>query len=303
MEVSIYTTMKVTIPIKSPVSTSTSDFKDILWEKLSNFHDATWFSNSNSSLKSVEGDPFTLGATRTYHSCVTEKVVERNDQSMFIRWMRVDNSSSDEFKDFEASIKVNDNEIVFTLQGPNELVSNLQKFILTRLESVVSDSLVTENDKIIMDQHIEYLDSYTKLLMQIICKRVLQNLANPTASAVIKEPSLVKQGKDQILQFQIGKCELMMLKKDDFFGEATAEEKASLSALSTNFPITDIFLDFPAHLVKKFRAYYPFDKCMRVPNHYAPEIQSDESISRIAFYGGISLWIKDDKEIDSNKEN
>ena len=212
----------------------------------------------------------------------------------------------DTFRDYEASIRVTDKEILFTMQGqvPQEMMISTQTLMRTRLSLLVAEALSTEDDKAIMDQVVGYLDCYTKIVLCILPKRVLEQATKPTTSAVVSQPSLGRQTPSQITKFSIGKYWMTIKKQDDYYGKVELRDRFTFYALSMTciFPISDIYAELPEYLVEIFRSYYPFDKCIPVPNHYLPEIETDEAISRIFFYGVGSIWIEDDKESPDNAE-
>ena len=142
-----------TIELSVPIVGSTDSYiKKKLWERLSNFHDVSWLFNSTSIITETGGDAYSEGATRTYNTGGTEKVIKRDD--FFLKW------DLDTFRDFEASIRITDNEILFKMQGqvPQEMMITAQTLMRTRLSLLVAESLSTEDDKAIMDQVVGYLD-------------------------------------------------------------------------------------------------------------------------------------------------
>ena len=293
-----YKELELSVPISG---VSNGDIKDILWRQLSNFHDLSWLIENASFIKEAGGDPFSFGATRTFASGGTEKVIERDDRTRLLKY------DFDKYQDFEASLKINDHNITFKLQGhvPDGTWLDYRKQVMTeRLSICIAESVITDNDKVIMDQNVDFLDRYTRLILYTIPKNVLRSSTEPTTSSVVNEPTLKQQSRRQISNIQIGKYTLSVLKKDDYYGNVRLADRVLFGLLANTilFPITDKYVDFPEHLVEKFRAYHAFDKCFPPPNTYYEEIETDDAISRMAFYGIMSLWMKDDKETPGNED-
>merc|ERR1711894_783944 len=125
-------------------------------------------------------------------------------------------------------------------------------------------------------------------------------------------PKLKKQNESCIKILPIGeKYSLKILPKGDYhdptdyFLNISMLDKVRIffKTISSTwfFPILDKFLEIPEHLVEKFRAYYKFDKCFQPSNNFCLELESDDSISQLAFSGVMSMWMKDDMESGNNK--
>ena len=99
---------ELTLPLNA---TANSNIRDILWNKLSNFHDVSWLFGTNAVLNKTGGDPLSVGATRTYQTGGTETVIKRNDQTKFLKW------DLTTYQDYEASFQISPNQINFQIQG------------------------------------------------------------------------------------------------------------------------------------------------------------------------------------------
>ena len=290
--------VSLSVPI---TGTSDGHIKDAIWKRLSNFHDISWLYNSTSSIKEKRGDPYGVGATRTFNFGFegTETVIERVEKDMFLKW------TLSSYKDYEASIKVTDDEIRFSAKGqvPKEMLQQGEPLMKAGLSKVVAEAIITEDDKLIMCQHVGFLDLYTRQLLRSIPKQVLKASSEPTTDAVVTEPNLEKQSQSKINKIAIGKHTLKLLANDDYYGDLSFRDRVVFSVLANTclFPINDFYVDFPQQLADKFRGHFLFDKCFPPPNHYLDEIETDEAISRMFFYGVMSLWLKDDTENPENK--
>jgi len=288
------------VTVTIPFEASERDIGDVLWRRLSNFHDLSWLFNEDEVFETTTGDGFTVGATRKYPTGGTEEMIERNELRRRIKW------TLDSFSEYEAYIEVRKSEVYWQASGlvPMELLKQAQLQMQWRIGLVVAESVISDDDKLIMEQHVSLLDRYTRTILKEIPETTLKNSAKPTTDAVVSEPTLGRQRERQISKVKIGPYTFRILKRDDYYGTATLRDRIMFGLLSQwwIFPINDIFLDFPQCLVEKFRAQYRFDRCFPAPNQYFPSVESDEEISRMAFYGVLSVWMKDDIDNNDNRD-
>ena len=158
--------VELSIPI---VSTNNTHINDIIWKKISNFHDVSWLFRSTSMLKETQGDAFGVGATRTYVSGGKETVLKRDDEKMFLQW------DLDTYDDYKGSLEINEGEIIFKVQGKvrKEQLLIAKRVMESRLSTLVADSLITDDDKLIIDQNVACLDYWTRKILNFIPKMVL----------------------------------------------------------------------------------------------------------------------------------
>ena len=298
----------VVVPITESCESLDVCIADIIWERLSNFHDISWLFDTNTVLEKTEGYELSVGATRTYikdpskgMNGGTETVLERDETRRFLKW------TLDSVKDYEASVEVFDTHIRFKNKGrlPRKVLEFAKQMLKAKLKRVISESEITSDDILNMESNVECLDKYTKLILKRIPEMALQSETILTDADKVPEPSLEKFNECKLETFQIGsKYCLKILPKDDYFGKVSTSDKIFLKGLgsTTLFPIKDKFMEIPLHLVEKFRAYYKFDKCFPPSNKFYEELESDESISEMAFSGVMSMWVKDDTESENNKD-
>ena len=129
---------------------------DIIWEKLSNFHDVTWLFGKNTVLKSTDGNELSVGASRTYLTGGTETVLERDDTKRFLKW------DLTTFKDYVASVEVSDTYVRFKNEGrvPKEYFDQAKVMLTAKLTAVVAESQITEDDILNMESNVECLDKH-----------------------------------------------------------------------------------------------------------------------------------------------
>ena len=301
----------VVVPITETCASVDVCIADIIWERLSNFHDISWLFDTNKVLANTEGYELSVGATRTYIidpskrlNGGTETVLERDESRRFLKW------TLDSVKDYEASVEVFDTHIRFKNKGrlPKKDLALAKQMLKAKLKRVILESEITDNDKLNMESNVECLDKYTRLILKKIPEMVLQSEKSETVltdADMVPEPSLEKFRESQLEIFPIGdKYNLKILPKDDYFGEVSIHDKIFLKGLGSTilFPIKDKFMEIPLHLIEKFRAYYKFDKCFPPSNKFYEELETDESISEMAFSGVMSMWVKDDTESENNKD-
>ena len=296
------------VPISETCESLDVCIADMIWERLSNFHDISWLFDTNKVLEKTEGNELSVGATRTYIkepskglNGGTETVVERDDERRFLKW------TLDSVKDYVASVEVFDSHILFKNEGrlPQKLLEQAKRMLTAKLKMVVAECEITEDDKINMESNVECLDSYTQTILKKIPEMVLSASSVHIDADEVPEPTLEKFRESKLESFPLGeKYSIKMLPKDDYFGPVSFKDKAFLKGLGSTwiFPITDKFMEIPIHLVEKFRAYYRFDKCFPPSNKFYEELESDESISEMVFSGVMSMWVKDDTENESNKD-
>jgi hypothetical protein len=285
-----------------------TNINDILWRKISNFHDISWLFNNTCVLEEIwpSGGPFREGATRTYRKVESispggkETVLKLDEERKFLQW------DLDSYDGYKASLEVNNEVISYKVQAkvPEEQLLKTKDWMESRLLKLVADSNITEDDKLIMDESVACLDAWTRLLLRVIPKDVLTASEKLTTDAAVKPPTLEKQLDSRITILPIGKYKIKVLKEDDYYGDLSFIQKAKLWFLSrlSFFPVNDKYIDFPDHLVEKFREHYLFNKCWPPQNQHITELESDDSISRMAFYGVMSMWMKDDQESEDNKD-
>eukprot|EP00510_Aplanochytrium_minuta_P008234 CAMPEP_0184046532 /NCGR_PEP_ID=MMETSP0956-20121227/1620_1 /TAXON_ID=627963 /ORGANISM="Aplanochytrium sp, Strain PBS07" /LENGTH=656 /DNA_ID=CAMNT_0026338149 /DNA_START=1 /DNA_END=1971 /DNA_ORIENTATION=+ len=288
------------VNVTTAFEASERDIGDVLWRKLSNFHDLSWLFNKNKVFQEITGDGFTVGATRTYPTGGTEELVERNEATRRIRW------TLDSIDEYEAYIEVRNSEVYWQASGiaPKEMLEKARIQLQKRLDMVVAESVISADDRLIMEQQVSLLDKYTRTILKLIPGATIKNSAKKTTDAVVKEPTMERQRERQISKVKVGTYTFRILKRDDYYGTATLRDRIVFGLLSRKwiFPIKDIYLDFPHYLVEKFRAQYLFDRCFPPPNQYIPSLESDEEITRMAFYGVLSIWMKDDIENEGNQD-
>ena len=130
------TTIDFTVPIGSHVGVLLKDLKGIIWKRLSNFHDISWM-KPTPTIIATEGDPFSVGATRILSSGHIETVIERDDKNMLIRY------DYTRFKEFEAILKINEDEIFFKVQGlPEGLLLAVKSVVAPGLSRVIKNSII-----------------------------------------------------------------------------------------------------------------------------------------------------------------
>ena len=280
---------------------------EIIWEKISNFHDVSWLFGSNTVLEKTDGNELNVGASRTYKvTGATETVIERDDTKRFLKW------DLNTFEEYVASIEVFETYIRFKNEGrvPKKVLDTAKMLLTAKLTAVVAESQITADDILNIESIVEGLDKYTKFLLKLIPEKVLtsEKLTNDH----LHPPKLKKQKESCIKILPIGeKYSLKILPKGDYhdptdyFLNISMLDKVRIffKTISSTwfFPILDKFLEIPEHLVEKFRAYYKFDKCFQPSNNFCLELESDDSISQLAFSGVMSMWMKDDMESGNNK--
>ena len=83
------------------------------------------------------GDPFSVGATRILSGGHIETVIERDDKNMLIRY------DYTRFKEFEAILKINEDEIFFKVQGlPEGLLLAVKSVVAPGLSRVIKNSII-----------------------------------------------------------------------------------------------------------------------------------------------------------------
>ena len=175
---------------------------DIIWEKLSNFHDVSWLFGSNTVLEKTDGNELSVGASRTYKTGGTETVLERDDGIRFLKW---DLSS---FKEYVASVEVLDTYIRFKNEGrvPKKMLDQAKMRLTEKLTAVVAESQITPDDILNMESNVECLDKYTETILKKIPEIVMKASTDIITSCHVPEPSLEKQKecslKQVIFQFQ-----------------------------------------------------------------------------------------------------
>ena len=142
----------VCVPISQNCESLDVCIADIIWERLSNFHDISWLFDTNKVLDKTGGNELSVGATRTYikggrFTGGTETVVERDDTKRFLKW------NLDSVKDYIASVEVFDTHIRFKNEGrlPKKVLAQAKKQLASKLTRVVAESEITEDDIINME--------------------------------------------------------------------------------------------------------------------------------------------------------
>ena len=295
----------VDIPLSQNSESTDVCIAQVVWERLSNFHDVAWLFDTNNCLSKTEGNPLSVGASRTYMTGGTETVLQRDEARRFLQW------NLDSVKDYIASFEVLDTHIQFKNEGrlSKTILSQAKRQLTAKLTRVVAESEITEDDVMNIKCVVDCLDKYTGTLLEKIPETVLKQSSKITTADVIPEPRLRKSRESSLVTFSLGgKYSFKILPEDDYYGPVSLEDKLKLKVLESTwlYPVKDEFLEIPEHLVEKFRAYYKFDKCFPPSDNttfqFNNELDSDESISEMAFYGVMSMWIKDDNESDNNKD-
>ena len=127
--------------------------------------------------------------------------------------------------------------------------------LTVKLTAVVAESQITEDDILNMESNVECLDKYTETILKKIPEIVLKASNEITTSDQVPPPTLEKQKESCLKILPIGKYNMKILPKDDYYGPVSMRDKAFLKGLSSTwiFPIKDKFLEIPEHLVEKWQ--------------------------------------------------
>jgi len=216
----------VVVPITETCASLDVCIADIIWERLSNFHDISWLFDTNKVLANKEGYELSVGATRTYikdpskdMNGGTETVLERDETRRFLKW------TLDSVKDYEASVEVFDTHIRFKNKGrlPKKALERAKQMLKAKLKRLISESEITPDDELNMESNVKCLDKYTKLILIKIPEMVLQAEKSETVltdADKVPEPSLEKFKESQLEIFPIGnKYSLKICRKMTTSGE------------------------------------------------------------------------------------